>query len=38
VGNFGSLQAEELSWHGRPASVALRVPPLAALWLAPATD
>ena len=37
VGNLGRVTAEELSWNGRPASVSLRVPPLGALWLAPAT-
>ncbi|MEE6296661.1 1,4-alpha-glucan branching protein GlgB [Georgenia sp. MJ278] len=38
VGNLGRVTAEELSWHGRPASVSLRVPPLGAVWLAPARD
>jgi 1,4-alpha-glucan branching enzyme len=33
VGNLGSLTAEPLPWHGRPASVQLRVPPLGAVWL-----
>jgi 1,4-alpha-glucan branching enzyme len=36
VGNGGHVQAEELSWNGRPASVVLRVPPLGAVWLRPA--
>ncbi len=33
VGNFGGVEAVEQAWHGQPASVALRVPPLGALWL-----
>jgi 1,4-alpha-glucan branching enzyme len=33
VGNFGGVTAVEESWHGQPASVTLRVPPLGALWL-----
>jgi 1,4-alpha-glucan branching enzyme len=36
VGNLGTVQAQELPWHGLPASAALRVPPLGALWLRPA--
>jgi 1,4-alpha-glucan branching enzyme len=36
VGNLGAVHAEELPWHGLPASAALRVPPLGALWLRPA--
>ncbi|GIJ27847.1 1,4-alpha-glucan branching enzyme GlgB [Micromonospora qiuiae] len=35
VGNLGTVHAEPLPWHGQPASAALRVPPLAALWLRP---
>lgn len=35
VGNLGRVHAEETPWNGRPASVALEVPPLGALWLAP---
>ena len=35
VGNLGLVTAEEIEWHGRPASVSLRVPPLGAVWLAP---
>jgi hypothetical protein len=38
VGNLGGVQAEELPWHGRPASVVLRVPPLGAVWLVPEDD
>ncbi|MFF5173166.1 1,4-alpha-glucan branching protein GlgB [Micromonospora sp. NPDC000089] len=33
VGNLGAVHAENMPWHGLPASVALRVPPLGALWL-----
>ena len=33
VGNLGSVVAEEIPWHGRPASAELRVPPLGAVWL-----
>nr|MDT0657211.1 1,4-alpha-glucan branching protein GlgB [Micromonospora sp. DSM 115978] len=36
VGNLGAVHAENTPWHGLPASVALRVPPLGALWLRPA--
>ena len=33
VGNLGTVRAEDVAWHGRPASAALRVPPLGVLWL-----
>jgi 1,4-alpha-glucan branching enzyme len=33
VGNLSAMQAEDVPWHGLPASTALRVPPLGALWL-----
>jgi 1,4-alpha-glucan branching enzyme len=33
VGNFGGVTAEDVPWGGRPASVELTLPPLAALWL-----
>jgi 1,4-alpha-glucan branching enzyme len=36
VGNFGVLTATENEWHGRPASAAITIPPMAVLWLAPA--
>ena len=36
VGNLGSVRAEPVPWHGQPASVILRVPPLGVLWLRPA--
>jgi len=35
VGNLGQVRAEDTPSHGLPASVALRVPPLGALWLRP---
>ncbi len=41
VGNFGAVTAEAESWHGQPASTALRLPPLGTVWLAsdgPAAD
>ncbi|MCX4473394.1 1,4-alpha-glucan branching protein GlgB [Micromonospora sp. NBC_01655] len=33
VGNLGEVHAQDVPWHGLPASVALRVPPLGVLWL-----
>ena len=36
VGNLGGVDAEDTSWHGRPASVTISVPPLGAVWLRPA--
>jgi 1,4-alpha-glucan branching enzyme len=36
VGNLGTVQAEDIPWHGFAASVSLRVPPLGVLWLRPA--
>ncbi|MEU4640447.1 1,4-alpha-glucan branching protein GlgB [Micromonospora sp. NPDC023814] len=33
VGNLGEVHAEDLPWHGLPASAALQVPPLGVLWL-----
>jgi len=33
VGNLGAVVAEEVSWHAKPASASLRVPPLGAVWL-----
>ncbi|CAN5156641.1 1,4-alpha-glucan branching protein GlgB [soil metagenome] len=35
VGNFGAVTAEQVPWSGRPASVELTLPPLAALYLKP---
>jgi 1,4-alpha-glucan branching enzyme len=34
VGNLGAVEAVDEPWHGQPASVTLRVPPLGTLWLA----
>ncbi|MEH1015191.1 1,4-alpha-glucan branching protein GlgB [Micromonospora sp. CPCC 206060] len=33
VGNLGAVHAEHVPWHGLPASVSLRLPPLGVLWL-----
>ena len=33
VGNLGAVEATTDGWHGRPASVSLRVPPLGTVWL-----
>ncbi|MER7442036.1 1,4-alpha-glucan branching protein GlgB [Micromonospora avicenniae] len=33
VGNMGEVHAEDVPWHGLPASAALQVPPLGVLWL-----
>ncbi|HJU96602.1 MAG TPA: 1,4-alpha-glucan branching protein GlgB [Jiangellaceae bacterium] len=33
VGNLGEVETRDISWHGRPASVNLRLPPLGTLWL-----
>jgi 1,4-alpha-glucan branching enzyme len=35
VGNLGTVQATDASWHGRPASATITIPPMAVLWLAP---
>jgi 1,4-alpha-glucan branching enzyme len=35
VGNLGGIETEDVAWHGRPASVTLRLPPLGTLWLRP---
>jgi 1,4-alpha-glucan branching enzyme len=35
LGNFGAVTATAEPWHGRPASAAITIPPLAVLWLAP---
>jgi len=34
VGNLGIVHAEDVASHGLPASAAIRLPPLGALWLA----
>jgi 1,4-alpha-glucan branching enzyme len=36
VGNFGAVEAGGESWHGRPASAVIDVPPLGTVWLRPA--
>jgi 1,4-alpha-glucan branching enzyme len=36
LGNLGEIHAEELSWHGQPASATITLPPLSALVLRPA--
>ncbi|MDR7483128.1 MAG: 1,4-alpha-glucan branching protein GlgB [Armatimonadota bacterium] len=36
-GNLGGVEASPVPWHGQPYSVVLTLPPLAALFLAPAT-
>ncbi|CAN5333870.1 1,4-alpha-glucan branching protein GlgB [soil metagenome] len=36
VGNLGVVHADRAAWHGQPFSATLEVPPLGALWLAPA--
>ena len=33
VGNLGGVSAEEVPWHGRPASANITLPPLATVWL-----
>jgi 1,4-alpha-glucan branching enzyme len=33
VGNLGTVRAEKVSHHGRPASANVQVPPLGTLWL-----
>jgi 1,4-alpha-glucan branching enzyme len=38
VGNRGSISAEEKPWHDQPYSAEVTLPPLGALWLAPADD
>ncbi|MDQ1902270.1 1,4-alpha-glucan branching protein GlgB [Paracoccus sp. WLY502] len=35
VGNGEALQSEDIAWHGRQASIALTLPPLATIILAP---
>ena len=38
VVNVGPIIAEDTPWNGRPVSAQLRVPPLGALWLVPASQ
>ncbi|MDQ2721774.1 MAG: alpha amylase C-terminal domain-containing protein, partial [Actinomycetota bacterium] len=33
VGNLGVVHATDHSWHGRPASADVRLPPAGVLWL-----
>ncbi|TQM14941.1 1,4-alpha-glucan branching enzyme [Pseudonocardia kunmingensis] len=35
VGNLGAVEAEQVMWHGRPASAVLQLPPAGVLWLVP---
>ncbi|GGS52781.1 1,4-alpha-glucan branching protein GlgB [Actinokineospora fastidiosa] len=35
VGNGGEVVAQEISWHGRPASALLNVPPQGVVWMVP---
>ncbi|MEQ3548844.1 1,4-alpha-glucan branching protein GlgB [Pseudonocardia nematodicida] len=35
VGNMGRVRAEQVFWHGQPASAVLRLPPSGVLWLVP---
>ncbi|MCI5826406.1 MAG: 1,4-alpha-glucan branching protein GlgB [Arcanobacterium sp.] len=35
VGNLGKVQAEEISWNGRPYSANLQLPPLGVIYLVP---
>jgi 1,4-alpha-glucan branching enzyme len=35
MGNAGQVWASGTAWHGLPASIALTLPPLGVLWLAP---
>jgi len=32
VGNLGEIHAQNVEWHGRPASAQIGVPPLATVW------
>jgi 1,4-alpha-glucan branching enzyme len=36
VGNFGGADAQDIAWHGQPASLSLTLPPLASLVFEPA--
>ena len=38
VGNLGRIMAEPMPWGGQPASAVVTVPPLAVLFLRPASD
>jgi 1,4-alpha-glucan branching enzyme len=36
IGNFGGIWADEMSWHGRAASLSLTIPPLSMVVMKPA--
>jgi 1,4-alpha-glucan branching enzyme len=38
AGNSGGVRAEPIPWHGRPWSIKIRVPPLAAVYFKPQRD
>ncbi|MDO4887465.1 MAG: 1,4-alpha-glucan branching protein GlgB [Actinomycetaceae bacterium] len=38
VGNFGTVNAEEVGWNGRPYSASLELPPFGVVYLAPHRD
>jgi 1,4-alpha-glucan branching enzyme len=35
VGNYGGVVAEDVAWHGLPASAVISIPPLGVVWLVP---
>jgi 1,4-alpha-glucan branching enzyme len=35
MGNLGAVTAEDVPWHGQPASAAITIPPLGVVWLVP---
>ena len=35
VGNYGAIEATDISWHGQTWSAAVTLPPLGVLWLVP---
>ena len=35
MGNLGAVAAEDVPWHGQPASALITVPPLGVVWLVP---
>jgi 1,4-alpha-glucan branching enzyme len=38
AGNSGGVRAEPIPWHGRPWSIKMKVPPLAAVYFKPQRD
>jgi 1,4-alpha-glucan branching enzyme len=38
MGNLGRIEAEPSSWHGRPASARIVLPPLSCVFFRPGTD